>query len=223
MASKVVDHLKKLIVALSPSKKNEAVHKDAPVSTTNVVDAPVTTTTVAVHEMLFGAPMPMEFTNLQNQVTTSSVGVATQRHYSSHDDANEDAISGVLAVAQTESHAWSSYVAVKEEPVEKNGLATGVAMAIVTGDALDTIDADDMSSVAQDVLLVYPFLGADNVEKASWELPLCDTGDDFTTSQLITNQLEKSVGRNHIQTITQFDRYSLYDNQFVNNIDFWML
>jgi glycosyltransferase involved in cell wall biosynthesis len=107
--------------------------------------------------------------------------------------------------------------------VEKNGLATGVAMAIVTGDALDTIDADDMSSAAQDVLLVYPFLGADNVEKASWELPLCDTGDDFTTSQLITNQLEKSVGRNHIETITQFDRYSLYDNQFVNNIDFWML
>jgi predicted SpoU family rRNA methylase len=66
MASKLVDHIsfqvKKLIVGLSPSKK-EAVPKDAPVSTTIVPDSPVTTTTVPVHEMLFGAPMPMEFTN----------------------------------------------------------------------------------------------------------------------------------------------------------------
>jgi hypothetical protein len=72
---------------------------------------------------------------------------------------------------------------------------------------------------------VYPFLGADNVEKASFGLPLCDTGDDVTCSQLITNQLEKTVGRSHIQTITQVDRDSLHPKTYVNDviIDFWML
>jgi hypothetical protein len=50
MTLKLVDHIsfqvKKLFVGHSPSKK-EAAPKDAP----------VTTTTVPVHEMLFGAPM----------------------------------------------------------------------------------------------------------------------------------------------------------------------
>jgi len=54
-------------------------------------------------------------------------------------------------------------------------------------------------------------------------LPLCDTGDDFTCSQLIINQLDKSVGRNHLQTITQFDRDSLKEATYVKDvlIDFW--
>jgi hypothetical protein len=51
------------------------------------------------------------------------------------------------------------------------------------GDALEAIDVDEMFSVVQEVHLVYPFLSADNVEKASSELSLCDTGDSFTKSQ----------------------------------------
>jgi Ulp1 family protease len=41
----------------------------------------------------------------------------------------------------------------------------------------------------------------------------------------ITNQLEKTVGRNHIQTITQVDHDSLHPKTYVNDviIDFWML
>jgi hypothetical protein len=56
-------------------------------------------------------------------------------------------------------------------------------------------------------------------------LPLCNTGEDFTCSQLITHQLDKSVGRNHLQTITQFDRDSLKEATYVNDviIDFWLL
>jgi Ulp1 family protease len=63
------------------------------------------------------------------------------------------------------------------------------------------------------------------LKKAAVGLPLCDTGDDFTCSQLITNQLDKSVGRNHLQTITQFDRDSLKDATYINDviIDFWLL
>jgi hypothetical protein len=68
--------------------------------------------------------------------------------FSSHDDVNEDVISGVVAEAQTESHAWSAYAAVKEEPEEKKEETKGFAMANVTGDALEVIDADDMSSIA---------------------------------------------------------------------------
>ncbi len=96
---------------------------------------------------------------------------------------------------------WLAYAAVKEEPMEKNEDVISFAMANVTEDALEAIEADDMSSVAQKVLLVYPFLGADNVEKASSELTLGDTGDSFNTSHLISNQLEKSVEGNHIQMI----------------------
>jgi hypothetical protein len=58
-----------------------------------------------------------------------------------------------------------------------------------------------MSSVVQDALLVYPFLGADKIEKDSVGLPLCNTCDNFTCSQFISHQQEKSVRRNHIQTI----------------------
>jgi hypothetical protein len=60
-------------------------------------------------------------------------------------------------------------------------------MGKATGGALEAIQANEMSSVVQDVLLVYPFLGVDNVGKASAGLPLCNTGDSVTCSQLISS------------------------------------
>jgi hypothetical protein len=66
---------------------------------------------------------------------------------------------------QMESHLWLAYAAVKEEPMEKNEDAISFVMGNVTGDTLEVIEADDMSSVAQEVLLVYPSLGADNAKK----------------------------------------------------------
>ncbi len=100
MASKLVDHIsfqvKKLIVGVSPSKK-EAAPKDALVTTTIAPDASVITTTVAVHEMLFGAPMQMEHINHKNEDANSCIGVATQMEFPINDNANEDVISGVGA------------------------------------------------------------------------------------------------------------------------------
>ena len=116
-------------------------------------------------------------------------------------------------------------VVIKKEPMDATELMFGDGTGHAVGGACDPIVVDTISCERQDVLLVFPFLGGDNVEKAAVGLPLCDTGDDFTCSQLITNQLDKSVGRNHLQTITQFDRDSLKEATYVNDviIDFWLL
>jgi Ulp1 family protease len=98
-------------------------------------------------------------------------------------------------------------------------------MGNAMGGVSEAIDADDISSERQDIPLVFPFLGADNIVKATIGHPLCNTGDDFTCSQLISYQLEKSVGRNSIQTLTEFDCDTLKEKNFLNDIiiDFWML
>jgi Ulp1 family protease len=48
---------------------------------------------------------------------------------------------------------------------------------------------------------------------------------DFVTADIITMQLEKSVGRNSIVTISELDRSSLNPATYINGnvIDFWML
>ncbi len=69
-------------------------------------------------------------------------------------------------------------------------------MGYAVGDDKEVINANEFSFMSQECLLVYPFVGAFNVKKASFGLPLCDTGDDCTCSQVITNQLEKTVGQN---------------------------
>ncbi len=74
-------------------------------------------------------------------------------------------------------------------------------------------------------LLSFPFLGGALVEQAAQGLNLCDPMQDFVTADLITMQLEKSVGRNSIVTILQLDRSSLNPATYINDnvIDFWML
>jgi hypothetical protein len=116
-------------------------------------------------------------------------------------------------------------VVIKKEPMDGTEFKFGDGTGHAIGGACDPIVVDNISCDRQDVLLVFLFLGGDNVEKASVGLPLCDTGDDFTCSQLITNQLDKSVGRNHLQSITQFDCDSLKEATYVNDVivDFWLL
>jgi Ulp1 family protease len=74
-------------------------------------------------------------------------------------------------------------------------------------------------------LLVYPFLGVDRVELAAKELSLCDFNSFYNIDQLITLQLDASVGRNQIITFFDWERNSLNECNYVNDniIDFWML
>ncbi len=62
----------------------------------------------------------------------------------------------------------------------------------------EVVEVDSLLSLEDNRWLVFPFLGGDSVELAAQGLPLCDPISDFVTSDLITMQLEKSVGRNQI-------------------------
>jgi hypothetical protein len=201
MASRLVKLVKDLIAGNSASKKSNA-------------PAPQNTRTVSVHEMLFGSPKK---TALNAPVLDASTVAVSSGH-------REDEKLPISVIPPTEE------VVIKQEPLDEldcpgDNEAYGDGMGCAKANSGEVINADEFSFASQEVLLVYPFLGADNVEKASFGLPLCDTGDDVTCSQVITNQLEKIIGRNHIQTITQVDRDSLHPKSYVNDviIDFWML
>jgi hypothetical protein len=89
----------------------------------------------------------------------------------------------------------------------------------------EVIEVDSLLTLEDNRWLVFPFLGGDSVELAAQGLPLCDPISDFVTSDLITMQLEKSVGRNQIITFTDVDMKSLAPRAYVNEnvIDFWMV
>jgi hypothetical protein len=74
-------------------------------------------------------------------------------------------------------------VVIKKEPMDGTEFKFGDGTGHAIGAACDPMVVDNISCYRQDVLLIFPFLGGDNVEKASVGLPLCDTGDDFTCSQ----------------------------------------
>jgi len=207
MASRLVQQVKDLIAGNSASKKSNA-------------PAPQYTRTVSVREMLFGSPKK---TTLNAPLLDASTVAVSSGH-------REDEQLSISVMPPTEE------VVIKQEPHDEqdpldelacreHNESYGDGMGCAKANSGEVINADEISFASQEVLLVYPFLGADNVEKASFGLPLCDTGDDVTCSQVITNQLEKTVGRNHIQTITQVDRDSLHPKSYVNDviIDFWML
>jgi len=215
MASGLVNHilspLKKLIVRYAEPKTVSAALADEMANTerasvSGMVNedvaeaAPMKTATVSVHEMLFGAPVELE---LDGCLGDSAVCLPK---------------SELCATKVDLVSAATAMVTVKEEPMESNDEGISIAIGHATGvkeesidsndegisvtigharGASEVINADEASSVMQDVLLVFPFLGGDNIEKASVGLPLCNTGDTFSCSQLITYQLEKSVGRNH--------------------------
>ena len=89
----------------------------------------------------------------------------------------------------------------------------------------EIIDANLVSTQPQAVYFVFPFLGGDRVELAAKRLRLCDPMPNFVTADLITMQLEKTVGRTDLITMTDFDRQTLNPGVYVNDnvIDFWMM
>lgn len=84
----------------------------------------------------------------------------------------------------------------------------------------------------QKILLVFPFVGGNRVEKAAKGLNLCggclspfDEEDEIISSEKLTEiQQEAASGRTHILTITGEDRERLEPGEFLNDtlIDFWM-
>jgi len=201
MASRLVKQVKDLIAGNSASKKSNA-------------PAPQNTRAVSVREMLFESPKK---TTLNAPLLDANTVAVSSGH-------REDEQLSISVMPPTEE------VVIKQEPLDEldcpgHNESYGDGMGCAKANSGEVINADEFFFASQEVLLVYPFLGADNVEKASIGLPLCDTGDDVTCSQVITNQLEKTVGRNHIQTITQVDHDSLHPKSYVNDvhIDFWML
>jgi Ulp1 family protease len=89
----------------------------------------------------------------------------------------------------------------------------------------EVIDVDSLLTQETEQWLSYPFLGGDKVELAAKRLALCDPMTLFKTEDLITVQLEKSVGRNQIITFSKLDRLSLNPKTYVNDnvVDFWMV
>jgi len=197
-----------LIAGNSASKKSGG-NKDAP--------APLNTRTVSVREMLFGSSKKNYNAPL---LDASTVAVSSGHH--------EDEKLPITVIPPTNAPS-SKEVVIKQEPPNEldypeDDEANGDGMGCAKANSVEVINMDEFSFASQEVLLVYPFLGADNVEKASFGLPLFDTGDDVTCSQIITNQVEKTVGRNHIQTITQVDHDSLHPKTYINDviIDFFV-
>jgi len=218
MASKLVKHVQNLIAGNSASKKS---------SPNEAGLTPVTTPTISVCEMLFGSPMKKE---AKTSLACSSADVSTL---------HGDKVELPIGFVSTSNEGSPKEVYIKVEPPDKEEKlvrevsnikqeptcdANKGGMGYAIGDDKEVINADEFSFKSQECLLIYPFLGTVNVKKASFGLPLCDTGDDFTCLQVITNQLEKTVGRKHIQTITQLDHDSLLPKINVNDviINFWM-
>jgi len=73
----------------------------------------------------------------------------------------------------------------------------------------EVIDVDSLLTQETERWLSYPFLGGDEVELAAKRLALCDPMTLFKLEDLITVQLEKSVGRNQIITFSKLDRLLL--------------
>jgi len=83
----------------------------------------------------------------------------------------------------------------------------------------------DISKAKQQVILIYPFVGGERIEKAAKDLKLSAYNERvLCLDQLTAQQVEASTGRAHILTITVEDRDKLNPGEFLNDtlIDFWM-
>jgi hypothetical protein len=76
------------------------------------------------------------------------------------------------------------------------------------------------------ILLVYPFIGGDRIEKAAEGLKLsCLSDEQFVSSEeLVKLQQEATTGRAHFLSITGEDRDRLEPGEFLNDtlVEFWM-
>ena len=88
-----------------------------------------------------------------------------------------------------------------------------------------TSNAGNSSGENQNVILSYPFVGGDCIEKAAKGLKLPTWNEtEVTYDQLILQQVEASTGRVHILTMYADDRDRLSPGKFLNDtlINFWM-
>ncbi len=90
---------------------------------------------------------------------------------------------------------------------------------------VEVINVDLFPTQEEERYLCFPFLAGEKVELAAKGLHLCDPLSNYANHQLITMQLQKTVGRNHIVTLTKDDRLTLKPSRYVNDnvIDFWMV
>jgi hypothetical protein len=89
---------------------------------------------------------------------------------------------------------------------------------------VEVISVDNFPTQQQENLLCFPFLAGEKVKLAGKRLNLCDSLSTYVTNELITMQLQKTVGRNQIVTICKLDHMTLNPSTFVNDtvMDFWM-
>jgi hypothetical protein len=89
---------------------------------------------------------------------------------------------------------------------------------------LEVMSVDNFPTQQQDTLLCFPFLAGEKIELAGKGLHLCDSLSSYVTDELRTVQLQKTVGRKDIVTISKMDRMTLNPSTYVNDnvIDFWM-
>jgi hypothetical protein len=66
---------------------------------------------------------------------------------------------------------------------------------------LEVMSVDNFPTQQQDTLLCFPFLAGEKIELAGKGLHLCDSLSSYVTDELITVQLQKTVGRKDIVTI----------------------
>lgn len=81
------------------------------------------------------------------------------------------------------------------------------------------------SEAKQKIILVYPFVGGDSIEKAAKDLKLSSVDEKrLSIEELTSLQKEATTGRAHILTITGEDRDRLEPGEFLNDtlVDFWM-
>ena len=102
--------------------------------------------------------------------------------------------------------------------------ATDIVGATNSKIKLEVMSVDNFPTQQQDNLLCFPFLAGEKIELASKGLHLCDPCSHYVTDELITIQLQKTVGRKDIVTISKNDRMTLNPSTYVNDnvIDFWM-
>lgn len=72
-----------------------------------------------------------------------------------------------------------------------------------------TVPDDSQATQNKDVLLVYPFVGGTAIECAAQGLDLCDEQMIYNEENLLSVQLENTVGRSDYITFTQRDFDSL--------------
>jgi hypothetical protein len=156
-------------------------------------------------------------TSSAKEVVDAAVGSTTKEHISS--------VTGALAVAAADSKTTTEPIPLTVDDDGTYAPSFTQLMALTETASLSDIDDDVSKYIDPDKLLVYPFLGADRVELSAQGLTLCDFASSFQTDDLITLQLDASVGRNNIITLNKLDRNSLKPRTYVNDtiIEFWML